>query len=410
MSGWARMGFMSTSAEVPFYPMDRVSECPLDLPPQLLEIARTRPVGRVRIWDGSRPWLITGYEEARMLLADPRVSSDQSRPGYTFAAPQAKVFHRRNRSLPTMDDPEHARLRRTVTGAFANRRMEEFRPAFQRIVDELIDDLLAAGDSADLFSGLAVPASSMAICTVLGVPPAEGSRFARLGKMMADPASTTDDHVKAVEEMRSLLCSCVERGKTEPGDGVIGHLLSAGELPDDEIVAMGLLLMAAGHGATAHMTTLGTMALLANPGQLALVRESDDPAFIANAVEELLRFLSVAHLGRRRVAIDDIEVGGVLIRAGEGIIVATDAANHDPRAFGDDAGVLDLNRDCGHHLAFGFGVHQCLGQQLSRVLLQVVYSTLYRRIPTLKLAVSVDQLSYKLGLAIYGVNELPVTW
>lgn len=401
---------MSTSAEVPFYPMERAAKCPLDLPPELQKISTDSPVSRVRIWDGNVAWLVTGYAEARAVLTDPRVSSDQSRPGYTFAAPQAKIFHNRNRSMPTMDDPEHATLRRMVTGDFANRKMELLRPKFQQMVDGLIDDMLAAGNSADLFSQLAVPMSSTAICEILGVHNEEGVRFSKLGKIMASPASTPEDNVKAVDDMRALLRSLVERSKTDPGDGVIGHLVSAGEVPDEEIVATALLLMAAYHGATAHMTTLGTMALLANPDQLALIRASRDPKFIANAVEELLRYLSVAHLGRRRVAIDDIDIGGVLIRAGEGIIVATDTANHDPSAFEGDPDVLDLNRDARHHLAFGFGVHQCLGQQLSRVLLQVVFGTLYRRIPTLALTVPVDRLSYKLGLAIYGVNELPVAW
>ncbi|MET8877943.1 cytochrome P450 [Nocardia sp. NPDC004604] len=401
---------MSTPPEAPFYPMARTPSCPLELPRELREIARTAPVSRVRIWDGSTPWLITGYAEGRAVLADSRASSDQSMPGYTFAAPQAKAFHTRNRSMPTVDDPEHAYLRRMVTADFANRRMEKLRPSFQRTVDELIDAMLAAGAGADLFSTLAVPMSSKAICEILGVHDSEGERFAALGKIMAVPGSSDEVHRQVIEDMRALLGSLVERAKTAPGEGVIGHLVRAGELPDDEIVATALLLMAAGHGATAHMITLGTMALLAHPDQLAELRESEDPAFIANAVEELLRYLSVAHLGRRRVAMDDIEVGGVLIRAGEGIIVATDTANHDPQAFAGDPDELDLHRDARHHLAFGFGIHQCIGQQLSRVLLQVVYGTLYRRIPTLELAIPVEDISYKLVLAIYGVNALPVKW
>ncbi|MFE2336726.1 cytochrome P450 [Streptomyces coelicoflavus] len=401
---------MPTSLEENFYPMERVPQCPFDLPPQLQEIARTAPVSRVRIWDGSSPWLITGYAEARQVLTDARASSDQRLPGYTFAAPQAKAFHTRNRSMPTVDDPEHAHLRRMVTADFSNRRMESLRSVFQQTVDDLIDGLLAAGDSADLFADLAVPMSSKAICEVLGVHHREGERFAALGRVMAVPGSPPEVHAKVVEDMRALLGSLVEAARAEPGDGVIGHLVRAGELPDEEIVATALLLMAAGHGATAHMTTLGTMALLTHPEQVALVRDSQDPVFIANAVEELLRYLSVAHLGRRRVAKEDIEVGGVLIRAGEGIIVATDTANHDPRAFDGDPDELDLTRDARHHLAFGFGVHQCLGQQLSRVLLQVVYGTLYRRIPTLELAVPLRDMSYTLDLAIYGVKALPVKW
>ncbi|MFF8883208.1 cytochrome P450 [Streptomyces flaveolus] len=401
---------MSTSLGEHFYPMERTPGCPFDLPPKLREVSRTAPVSRVRIWDGSTPWLVTGYAEARAVLTDSRASSDQSLPGYTFAAPQAKAFHSRNRSMPTVDDPEHAYLRRMVTADFSNRKMESLRPVFQRTVDELIDAMLADGNDADLFADLAVPMSSKAICEVLGVHHSEGERFAALGRIMAVPGSPPEVHAKVVDDMRALLGSLVQQAHTEPGDGVIGHLVRAGELPDEEIVATALLLMAAGHGATAHMTTLGTMALLTHPDQLALVRESQDPVFIAGAVEELLRYLSVAHLGRRRTAKEDLEVGGVLIRAGEGIIVATDTANHDPRAFDGDPDTLDLHRDSRHHLAFGFGVHQCLGQQLSRVLLQVVYSTLYRRIPTLELAVAVDELPYTLDLAIYGVKALPVKW
>ncbi len=390
--------------------MDRTPGCPLDLPVKLREIAKTAPVSRVRIWDGSTPWLITGYAEAREVLTDPRASSDQRLPGYTFAAPQAKAFHTRNRSMPTVDDPEHAYLRRMVTADFSNRKAQALRPVFQRTMDELVDAMLAAGNTADLFADLAVPMSSKAICEVLGVHHSEGERFAALGRIMAVPGSPDSVHAGVVEDMRALLGSLVRQAHTDPGDGVIGHLVRAGELSDEEIVATALLVMAAGHGATAHMTTLGTMALLAHPDQLELVRDSRDPAFIANAVEELLRYLSVAHLGRRRVAKEDLEVGGVLIRKGEGIIVATDTANHDPRAFDGDPDALDLHRDARHHLAFGFGIHQCLGQQLSRVLLQVVFGTLYRRIPTLQLAIPVDQISYKLDLAIYGVNELPVKW
>ncbi|MFJ2868462.1 cytochrome P450 [Kitasatospora sp. NPDC087314] len=401
---------MSTPHEDPFYPMDRTPGCPLDLPVKLRELAKNAPVSRVRIWDGSTPWLITGYAEAREVLTDARASSDQRLPGYTFAAPQAKAFHTRNRSMPTVDDPEHAYLRRMVTADFSNRKAEALRPVFQRTMDELVDAMLAAGNTADLFADLAVPMSSKAICEVLGVHHSEGERFAALGRIMAVPGSPDSVHTRVVEDMRALLGSLVQQAHTDPGDGVIGHLVRAGELPDEEIVATALLVMAAGHGATAHMTTLGTMALLTHPDQLELVRESRDPVFIANAVEELLRYLSVAHLGRRRVAKEDLEVGGVLIRKGEGIIVATDTANHDPRAFDGDPDALDLHRDARHHLAFGFGVHQCLGQQLSRVLLQVVFGTLYRRIPTLELAIPVDQISYKLDLAIYGVNELPVKW
>jgi cytochrome P450 len=157
------------------------------------------------------------------------------------------------------------------------------------------------------------------------------------------------------------------------------------------------------------MIGLGTIALLENPAQLAELRDAEDPKLIANAVEELLRYLTIVHTGRRRVATEDVEIAGQLVRAGEGVILANDAGNRDETAF-PEPDRLDIHRQARHHIAFGFGVHQCLGQPLARMELQVVYSTLYRRIPTLALAVPVEDVQFKHEMAVYGVHSLPVTW
>jgi cytochrome P450 len=157
------------------------------------------------------------------------------------------------------------------------------------------------------------------------------------------------------------------------------------------------------------MIALGTLTLLEHPDQLAALRDADDPKLVADAAEELLRYLTIIHSGLRRVALADIEIGGEAIRAGEGVVIAVDAGNRDERAFADPER-LDIHRGAGAHMAFGFGVHQCLGQPLARVELQVVYGTLYRRIPTLRLATDLEQVPFKDDAAIYGVYELPVTW
>lgn len=172
---------------------------------------------------------------------------------------------------------------------------------------------------------------------------------------------------------------------------------------------MGVLLLVAGHETTANMIALGTLALLQNPGQLALLRDSDDPKVIASAVEELLRYLNIAHSGRRRAALEDIEFAGEVIRAGEGIIAPNDIANRDADTF-PDPDRLDLTRDARRHIAFGFGVHQCLGQPLARLELEIVYGTLYRRIPTLRLATDLEDITFKHDGSVYGVYELPVEW
>jgi cytochrome P450 len=170
-----------------------------------------------------------------------------------------------------------------------------------------------------------------------------------------------------------------------------------------------MLLLVAGHETTANMIGLGTLTLLQHPGQLAELRETEDPKLVAGAVEELLRYLNIVHSGRRRVAMEDVEVGGRLIRAGEGVIVTTDSGNRDANAF-PDPDVLDIHRQARHHVAFGYGVHQCLGQPLARVELQVVYGTLYRRVPTLRLAVPLEEVRFKHDMLVYGVHELPVSW
>lgn len=172
---------------------------------------------------------------------------------------------------------------------------------------------------------------------------------------------------------------------------------------------MGVLLLVAGHETTANMIALGTLALLEHPDQLERLRTEDDPGLLTSAVEELLRYLTITHDGRKRVATDDIEIAGEVIRAGEGVIVATDLGNRDPEAF-PDPDTLDLGRDARHHVAFGFGVHQCLGQPLARMELQVAYRTLFQRIPTLRLATTLDQVPFKHDGGVYGVYELPVTW
>ncbi|WP_040025519.1 cytochrome P450, partial [Streptomyces sp. 150FB] len=171
-----------------------------------------------------------------------------------------------------------------------------------------------------------------------------------------------------------------------------------------------ILLLIAGHETTANMTALGTLALLRNPEQLAVVRDTDDPGRVALAVEELLRYLTIVHTGRRRVATEDVEVAGHLVRAGEGVILVTDSANRDPEAF-PDADRLDIDRPgVRRHMAFGHGTHQCLGQNLARTELQLAYPALLRRFPNLATAVPDEELRFKDDMLVYGLHALPVTW
>jgi len=300
-----------------------------------------------------------------------------------------------------------------LTRNFMIKRVDAMRPRVQEIVDGLIDDMLAGPKPADLVTAFALPVPSLVICELLGVPYSDHDFFQACSKKLIARNTPVDEAIKANDDLKAYLLDLVAAKEKEPTDDMIGRLitdqLAAGELTRDEIAAMASLMLVAGHETTANMIALGTLTLLEHPDQLAVLRESDDAKLVASAVEELLRYLNITHNGRRRVALADLEIDGQLIRAGEGLIMANDIGNRDPSAF-DDPDRLDLARNARHHVAFGFGVHQCLGQPLARMELQVVYSTLYRRIPTLRLATSVDQVPFKHDGAVYGVYELPVSW
>ncbi|MFD2415115.1 cytochrome P450 [Amycolatopsis pigmentata] len=397
----------------PAFPLPRDAGCPFDPPPELARLQREQPVSRVRLWDGSTPWLVTRYDDVRAVLAGTRTSSDTEHPGYPHPTPGIAARRRRFKAFINMDDPEHAARRRLLTGDFLVKKMEALRPRIQRIVDEKIDDLLSRPQPADLVKAFALPVPSLVICELLGVPYADRAFFHRVSKKLISRESTAEESLAATEELLAYLGELVDKKNKEPGDDLISRLtvgqLRTGAMSREEIAGTAQLLLVAGHETTANMIALGTVALLQHPDQLAEIRDTDSPGLIANAVEELLRYLTITHSGRRRVAVEDIELDGRHIRPGDGIVAAGDIANRDPAVF-PDPDRLDIHRKARHHVAFGYGVHQCLGQPLARVELQVVYGTLYRRIPTLALAEPVESLKFKHDMVVYGVHELPVTW
>ncbi|MEU8146449.1 cytochrome P450 [Nonomuraea sp. NPDC048901] len=401
---------LDSAAEIPDYPMTRAAGCPFDPPPVLREKQKEGPLTKVRLWDGSTPWLVTRYADQRALLADPRVSADAYQPGYP--SPTALVGSGSPISFIMMDDPEHARLRRMVTAPFTIKRVEAMRPAVQKIVDDLIDDLLAGPKPVDLVEAFALPVPSLVICELLGVPYADHDFFQDNSKTIINRDADPEQRAAALGRLAGYLDTLLGEKLANPGDDLLSGLterVKSGELSQRDAAGIGVLLLIAGHETTANMIALGTLALLEHPDQLALLRDTADQKLVTSAVEELLRYLHITHNGRRRAVLADIEIAGQVIRAGEGLIMANDIGNRDPDAF-PDPDRLDLQRDARHHVAFGFGIHQCLGQPLARMELQVVYSTLYRRIPTLRLATDLDQIPFKHDGSVYGVYELPVTW
>lgn len=395
------------------FPMARAAGCPFDPSPELSRRSEQAPVSRVRLWDGSTAWMVTRYADVRALLTDPRISVDVAEPGFPHTNAVSKARDAQMKTLMQMDAPEHTTHRRRLTADFMVKKMEAMRPTIQQIVDGLIDDLLAGPNPVDLVEEFALPVPSLVICELLGVPYTDRSFFQSVADKLVMDAGDPADAMAASEELNAYLEELVERRSAEPGDDVLSRLAveqyRTGAMTRQEIATMGQLLLVAGHDTTANMIALGTDVLLAHPRQLTAIRDSDDPALVADAVEELLRYLSITHTEARRVASDDLVIGGQLIRKGEGIIAVKSTANRDPAAF-PDPDAFDVHRKARHHVAFGYGAHQCLGQPLARVELQVVFGTLFRRVPTLALAVAPEELTYKPNAVFYGIRDLPVTW
>jgi cytochrome P450 len=399
----------SRTADLPAFPAKRTD--PFGIPHEYATLREERPVSRVRLDDGTEAWLVTGYRQAREVLGSRRFSSDATKPG--FPLPERLRAARANetfaRTLIRMDPPEHTRYRRMLSPEFMIQRIERMRPQVQEIADGLLEEMGRLTPPADLVQAFALPLPSLVICEVLGVPLSERPRFETMSRSLVTAPSTPERFVEIAREFRLYMEDLVARRRAEPADDLLSRMIeweAAGDLTHDEVVDMGRLLLLAGHVTTANMIGLGVIMLLEHPGALAELRA--DPALAANTVEEVLRHQTLIQGGLRRVAVEDAEVGGQPIRAGEGVIVLIAAANRDAAlGHGDE---FDIHRGVRHHLAFGYGFHQCLGQLLARVELQIALVSVARRFPNLALAVPLEEVGLRDDGFLHGVRELPVTW
>ncbi|MEO3795927.1 cytochrome P450 [Nonomuraea sp. B10E15] len=355
--------------------------------------------------DGHLGWLVTGHAAARAVLAHPDVSARselQHRPvGHGPREPAGPGI------FINLDAPDHTRYRRLITGQFTVRRMKELEPEVEKITAGRLDAMARLGPPIDLIETFALPIPSLVICELLGVPYHDRERFQRDTTVIASLDATAEHARAATADITRHLHELVQRKRAEPAHDLISGLIEGGELSDEELTGVAVMLLVAGHETTAGMLGLGTLALLSHPDQLDRLRA--DPSLIDGAVEELLRYLSIVHLGPTRTALKDIEVHGVRIAAGETVTISLPAANRDPGRF-PDPDELRLTRTTSGHVAFGHGIHQCIGQQLARVELRVALHALLRRFPTLRLAVPQEDIGFRTDSITYGVRRLPVTW
>ena len=311
--------------------------------------------------------------------------------------------------LLAFDPPEHTRLRRMLTPEFTVRRMRRLEPRIVEIVADHLDELERAGSPADLVPTFALPIPSLVICELLGVPYADRAEFqARSGRLL-DLSLPMDDRRELAAENQAYMDELVARAQADPGADMLGMLVRehGSDLTAAELSGIGSLLLIAGHETTSNMLGLGTLALLRHPDQLAAVR--DDPQAAAPAVEEMLRWVSIVHTGVARITTTDVQVAGRQIPAGELVLCALPAANRDP-ALITDPQRLDVRRGVPGHLAFGHGVHHCLGAPLARMELRIAFPALLRRFPELALAVPYEDISFRAYHFVYGLHALPVSW
>ncbi|MFD0163651.1 cytochrome P450 [Streptomyces decoyicus] len=403
---------MSRTVPVPQgLPMERDAG-PFAPPRDISRLREARPVSPMVFPDGHEGWIVTGYDAVRRLMADTRFSSRQDigvlhvpyetpgMPAPTEPSPQIPgVFI-------AMDPPDHTRLRRKLTGAFTVKRMKQLEEHISDIVERQLDELARLAPPVDLVKEFALPVPSLVICALLGVPYADRETFQGNSAKFLEKDVSLDEKMAAYTGLTTYLAELVTRKRAAPGEDILSDLARHDDLTIEELTGMAFLLLLAGHETTANMLALGTFALLEHPEQLAELRANPD--LMPGAVEELLRYLSIADIFYR-YATEDIELGGEIIGKGSTVVVSLLAANQDPQRF-DNPDALDIHRTARGHLSFGHGIHQCLGQQLARIEMRAGFEGLLRRFPALKLALPAAEVKLKTDMNIYGVHELPVTW
>lgn len=398
----------AATTPLPAFPGERAAACPF-APPAEYNRWRTEAGLRRATWNGHEVWVVSRHEDITAAMTDPRISAEalslQSNGAHD--GPNAPdVF-------PRMDDPEHARLRRMLTKDFTVRRVDAMRPEIEKMAGEFIDAMVEKGPPADLVTDYALPIPSLVISLLLGVPYTDHDFFQGVTSTMMDRNASREAKVDASRRFFGYMLELVARKEREPADDLLSRLVHehvlTGGLRRETAAMNGVILLNAGHETTSNMIALSTALLLQHPEHAAVLRETDDRAVLARAVEELLRHLTIVHSLVARVAKEDVEIGGTLVRAGDGLVMNLPAGNWDP-AFTDDPATLDFDRNARGHVAFGHGVHQCLGQTLARAELQIALPVLLRRLPELHLAVPFEEVRFRNDMSIYGVHRLPVAW
>ncbi|QUQ67875.1 cytochrome P450 [Kutzneria sp. CA-103260] len=403
---------MSSTISARPLPVPREDVCPFGPAPEVAALRTEAPVVRVTCPTGLDAWLVTRYADVREVMGDPRRFSNNSGQAGHMLANQPPDQPLEEGDFARMDGPDHVRFRRVFAPAISTmRRIEEFRPMVQRTADELLDGLAGEIGPVDLHERFSKPLTTSVIAELLDVPYADREIFHRVADSLFSGKSDVDDLDALKFPLFEYVGDLVRARRVAPGEDAMSVMVDRGQrheqpFTDLELTKMAAGLLVAGYDTTASMITYGTLALLENREQFDLL--AADPSRAANAAEELVRLLGVGS-GLMRVATEDTEIGGVPIAAGDYVVVAIQAANHDPERFAEPER-LDIDRATSGHIGFGHGPHQCAGQQIARLELTTALATLPRRVPTLRLATSLAEIQFKADTTVYGPAALPVAW
>jgi pentalenolactone synthase len=360
----------------------------------------------VRTQAGDEAWLVTRYEQVRELFADPRLGRSHPNPDQAARVNNSALLG--GAIADEDEDANHAMMRAMLVPAFSPRRMRAMRPHIQQIVDDAIDGMLADGGPLDLHERLSMPLPVLVICALLGVPYEDRADF----RSWSDALGDTVDGARSAagwESLNTYMKGLIRGKRTEPGDDLISDLIAeyGDQIGDDDLAGLGVGLLFAGHETTMVRIDIGTVLFLTNPDQ----REAflADEKLAASAIEEVLRRSMTGGGGLIRYAREDMDIAGTKVRAGDAVLLGVSGANYDERVFAD-AVRFDIARPANQHLAFGHGARYCIGANLARLELQIVFDTLLRRIPTLRLAVPVEELKLRVNQLGGGLVGVPVTW
>jgi cytochrome P450 len=396
----AKMSFLPDAALMP------LKRDGLDPVAELATKRETEPISRIPLPFGMNAWLVSGYDEAKAVLANATAFSNDFT---NLVGGNAGLTDEQNPGgLGFADPPVHTRLRKTLTPEFTMRRLARLTPRIDAIVNAQLDAMAATDGPIDLATAFALPIPSLTICELLGVPYEDRDEFQRLGTARFDLFGGTNASLGAITESLAYLLDIVRKQRQSPGDGLLGMLVKehGDQIDDRELAGLADGLLTGGLETTASMLTLGALVLLRDPDTFQLVHDHDDA--IDRFVEELLRYLTVVQVAFPRFAREDIDIAGTRIGTGDIVVVSLSGANRDT-TLGSDMERFDPTRSPASHVAFGYGVHRCIGAELAKMELRAAYPALVRRFPKLRLAVQPDELAFRKLSIVYGVESLPVT-